>query len=115
MHWASDYIGHPWTPETNCWWLVRDAVKKRLGIDMPEAPTDAIKSGWQKVDEPRDGDILLCRDAFKRRHVGMVIESNGLRLLHNDGHMTERGPVGSVQAPKLRDVEVSDVEFWRPA
>jgi hypothetical protein len=80
----------------------------------------ASASGWRPVEgEPQDGDILLCRDLIGKRHVGVMIEDRGrLLLLHNDGHITAKGPVGSVIAQTLRDARsggITDIELWRRA
>lgn len=133
-HWAAKYIGERWSDEHNCWWLMREACRVRWGDEMPDIGigevqvadnVTAIKraagsAGWRPVDgNAEEGDILLCRDAIGKRHVGMVIETQGkLRLLHSAGHMTERGPVGSVVAERLEDAiagGISDIELWRRA
>src|SRR6185369_1666488 len=131
-HWAAGLIGRPWTPDENCWWLVRHVFRTRYGVEMPDIVVRefgeaenvaAIKraasaSGWRPADgEPRDGDVVLMRGSLLgKRHVGVMIDtSQGLRLLHSDGFMTARGPVGSVAAQPLRDVLASgygEVELW---
>ena len=135
-HWAAEFIGLPWSPERNCWWLVREVFKKRWGVDMPAVGvgelqvTDnvaAIKeaasaSGWRPVHDgdPADGDILLCRDVTGKRHVGVMLQDGRrLLLLHNDGHVGSSGQnVGSVVAQPLRDAiadGMTDIELWRRA
>ena len=136
-HWSAHLIGERWTPERNCWWLVRQFFAIRCGLDMPhvevcdfsDANLDnvaAIKrtaslSGWRRVaGEPQVDDVLVMTSPFHRRHVGVVIFADRrLRLLHNEGHLDEaRGPVGCVVAPPiedaLRDV-CGPVEIWRRA
>lgn len=129
-HWAAKYIGTPWSPEKNCWWLVREVFRERWGVEMPSIGVGdlqaadnvavikeaASRSGWRPADgKPEDGDILLCRDITGKRHIGVMVQDGGrLLLLHNDGHMGSKGPVGSVVAQPLRDAEgLSEVELWR--
>lgn len=99
MHWATELIGEPWTPQRNCWWLVRHVFKSQLGIDMPivdvqqvDSPENvaAIKaastrSGWRPAGDspPREWDIVLMRGPLGR-HVGVMVAANGkLGLLHS--------------------------------
>ena len=130
-HWASALIGQPWTPEHDCWYLVRKVFAERYGIKLPPVRVGdlgdvqnvaAIKqasqdSGWRPQEgEPADGDIVLMRGMDGARHVGVLVDTeHGLRLLHSVGHMTARGPSGSVVAQRLRDVEheYTEIELWR--
>jgi len=110
-HWAYDFIGQPWTPSRNCWWLVQEVFRLRYGVEMPVAcvgaPTlfqAATVSGWRRGElPPQDGDIIVM-EGPRGRHVGVMIEVDGrLLLLHNDGHWTPGGAVGSVVAQPLKD------------
>jgi hypothetical protein len=80
----------------------------------------AATSGWRRVDgQPREDDVLVMTSPFHRRHVGVVTFADGaLRLLHNEGRDTPRGPVGCVVAPPideaLRDI-CGPIEIWRRA
>lgn len=129
-HWVASYIGRSWSPDFNCWALVRAVLLDRCGIEMPDlgvgdmqATTSvaqikaaAASSNWRQVDPPaQEMDVLLCRDLYGKRHVGIVIEWRGqMQLLHNDGHMSTRGPVGSVHRQPLVDLhQLRDVELWR--
>ena len=130
-HWAASLIGEPWTEEHNCWWLVRKVFAERYGIALPPVRVGDLgdvenvakikqasqDSGWRPLDEhPADGDIVLMRGMDGARHVGVLVEDgHGLRLLHSVGHMTARGPSGSVVAQRLRDVEheYTEIEVWR--
>lgn len=134
MHWAAKYIGLRWSPEHNCWWLVREIFRDRHGIDMPELGIGELQvadnvavikqaastSGWRRInDKPREDDVLLCRDVIGKRHVGWIVEAQGrIKLLHNDGHLTTRGPVGSVVAQVLDEAiadGLTEIEIWRRA
>lgn len=129
-HWAARLIGIAWTPGFRCWSLVRLVFLERYGIEMPDVSADgddntrAIKaaaeaSGWRRSDGPeQDGDIVLMMGPTGR-HVGVIIAiGQRLLLLHNDGHMTERGPRGGVVAQPLSDATRDGYhthEFWRRA
>jgi hypothetical protein len=136
IHWAAHLVGEPWTPERNCWWLVCEFFRLRCGLAMPHVSVGdlsdhaldnvaAIKrtassSGWRRIEgEPREDDVLVMTSPFHRRHVGVVVFADGaLRMLHNEGRDTSRGPVGCVVAQPiedaLRDV-CGPVEIWRRA
>ncbi len=133
-HWATKYIGQPWRPG-GCWLLLQQVFKERHGVDMPDVQLGdfgaienvsairkaAQRSGWKRVDgEPEADDIVLMMRVVDRdRHVGYMIKTiRGLRLLHCDGHMTERGPSGSTVAVPLKEAMAdgySEIELWRKA
>lgn len=130
MHWAAPFIGLEWSPERNCWWLVRAVFKDRYGIELPrlgvgdvhaadgvaKIKAAAEAAGIRQVSGPaKEGDVVLCRDLTGKRHVGVMIEWRGkLQLLHNDGHMSEHGPVGSViRQPLSEAAQLTDIELWR--
>lgn len=129
-HWAASLIGTPWTEEHNCWWLVRHVFETQYGIRMPHIEVgerennDAIHkaanvTGFRQFpgSDPVAGDIVLMRGPKGKRHVGVMIETlHGPRLLHSEGHMSERGPVGSVVAQPLRALVqegYTNFEPWR--
>lgn len=138
-HWATHLIGLPWKPGAegprafDCWGLVRYVFRLRFGIEMPDVQRGdfvetnagaifeaATVSGWRHVPdaEPEADDIILMRrEVDGKRHVGvMIASSQGLRLLHSDGHLTSRGPVGSVVSVPLKTATedgYGDFEVWR--
>lgn len=126
-HWASDLVGLRWTPEFNCWQLVRRVFLERFCIAMPEhaagvlrLTTAAHESGWRPAAAPaRADDIVLMRTLSKRRHVGVIVSVNRRTMvLHNDGCMMAAGPVGQVvltSLAALREQGCRDFEFWRRA
>jgi hypothetical protein len=127
-HWAAEFIGLEWAPDRNCWWLVRAVYKLRFGLDLPSLGLDgedgvsalmaaANAAGIHPASGPaQDGDIILCRDLTGKRHVGTMIELGGaILLLHNDGHMTPQGPIGSVRCQRLAESQLIDIECWRRA
>ena len=122
-HWALPLIGQPWTPERNCWWLVRHVFSEQLRIDLPllnvsDADPAAMRaasdvSGWkhQKDTGAQEWDVLLMQGPTGR-HIGVMITANRrLGLLHN---MEETGVIfqtlGEVKSMGYRDFEV-----WRHA
>lgn len=130
MHWAHPLIGAPWTPERNCWWLVRHYFAARHGVQMPAlsiAPGESAVaallqavqvSGWRRAADPaREDDVLLMRGPLGGRHVGVIVEAAGLvGVLHNDGQMTSRGPRGHVVFQSLADLAADGYdafELWR--
>jgi len=65
-----------------------------------------------------ENDIVMMVGATGR-HVGYVVDvASRLLLLHCNGRMTERGPVGGVMLQPLRDVACDgygQFEIWRRA
>lgn len=123
-HWASPLVGEPWTPQRNCWWLVREVFRRRHGLSMPEhaagvpALLEAARgNGWARAEgEPRPDDVVVMAGPTGR-HVGVLVEANGgMLLMHSNGHMTDRGPVGAVVLQSLQDAAsggYEDFELWR--
>lgn len=132
-HWAKSLVGIPWTPEHNCWWLVRHVFETHYGVTMPNIQVGELRdvdnlaaiqeaakaTGFRPFPEtpPQPGDIVLMRGPLGERHVGVMIETNkGPRMLHSEGHMSLRGPIGSVVAQPLRDLVregYTNFEPWR--
>lgn len=134
MHWAHPLIGTPWTPERNCWWLVCRYFAGRHGVQMPalaiggdpgEDNVAAIlraaqASGWRPArGAAREDDVVLMRGPLGRRHVGVMVEADGLvGVLHSDGSMTPHGPRGQVVFQSLAQATADgygEHEFWRRA
>lgn len=134
MHWAAPLIGTPWTPEHNCWWFVQLYFKRKHGIDMPlvhvghqidESQVVAImqaarSSGWAPVeDAPLEDDVVLMRDQFNERHIGVMTFANrALGVIHCSGSVdkTSGKPFGSVVFESLDDMRRTGCrgfEFWR--
>lgn len=124
-HWAASHIGRPWLPEFDCWGFVREVFTDRLGIDLPEVAhgvlvlTEAAHSTGLRVANSigQVDDLVLMRSDGGKRHVGIMAAANGsIGVLHNDGHMTERGPVGCVGFSTLHELTLrgfSQFQFWR--
>jgi len=96
-HWASDYIGRPWSAaDQDCYAFVRTVFQDRYGLTIPPVPLDARRtlacahaidgydlSDWRDVDRPREGDVVLMGHARRPHHVGLWVECDGLRVLHS--------------------------------
>jgi len=101
-HWAFELIGKPWAPDArgpdafDCVGLVAWCMRARLGVDMPSLAEVADGVKWHRVDGPwRENDVVLMQGA-EGRHIGYVVDAGRLGVLHAEGHLTARGPVGSV-------------------
>jgi hypothetical protein len=131
-HWAADLIGIPWSPDRNCWWLVREVYRLRFGVELPHLgigdlqaadsvaaiKAAAVAAGIRPASGPaQEFDVVLCRDLTGKRHCGVMIEWRAkLQLLHSDGHMSNRGPVGSViRQPLAEASQLTNIELWRRA
>jgi hypothetical protein len=119
-----DLVGLPWTPEHNCWWLVREAFLVRWGIVLPtiaiaepdENNVRAIKQAVQAgairpiADQPPvDGDIVLMRSLTKL-HCGLVVRANGRTGVLHSSH-----GVGVVWQPWVEAIAGMTPELWRRA
>ncbi len=137
---AAGLIGHPWLPERNCWWLVREWFKRLGGPELPEVDVgddspDNVAAivrvcsagGLRPVrGEPRALDIALVRNpASGRRHVGVLLVADGrLQMLHSEGGVDHeatarartlkvRGP-GVVIEPLAEALQrYHGLELWR--
>lgn len=96
-HWASSYIGQPWSADgQDCYAFVRSVYLARYGVTIPLVALDAGRalscahaihdydlSDWLEVDAPREGDVVLMGHARRPHHVGLWIDAGGLRVLHS--------------------------------
>lgn len=92
--WQNKYVGIPYRDngrdETgmDCWGLVRHVYNKEFNISLPSFSEDyqgddrariaeliaQYKEGWEKVDEPQSGDLVLLRILGTETHVGIVTD-----------------------------------------
>lgn len=101
MHWASRYIGLPWSaqgegPESfHCWAFVRHVQAAHFARVLPEIPNpeDVLalarafrdhpeRRRWVSVPRPADGDCVLLRQARYPVHVGVWLDIDGGGVLH---------------------------------
>lgn len=125
-HPAAALIGERWTPEHNCWWLVREYFARCRALALPEIDALAAgvrASGWRPVQGiPQADDIVLMRAPEGTRHVGVMLAADArLWVLHSDGgmvratHQDWRCWGGVVWQPiaLLIGAGYRDFEFWR--
>ena len=132
--WAAEQVGTPWTPDFNCWALVRKFFADRHGVTMPDVAigdlsdaaldnVSAIKraamaSGWRRIEgDARADDLVLMRTPSGRRHIGLCVGLGAQTyVLHNNGCMTAMGACGMVEVESLDDLMrdgFSGFEAWR--
>lgn len=96
MHWASEYIGIPYSetgegPDSYyCWSFFRFVEKKHFGRDLPQIPNEdallaaarsirdnPVRDEWELTDNPKDGDAVLLRQARYPIHIGVWLSVDG--------------------------------------
>lgn len=132
--WWAAYVGQPWKPTRNCWWLTQHLQLERWQRTMPDL---AIAAGqftweqwktlstllrdtpWRRLDPkapPREGDVLVVR-GHEGPHVGTFVGEPRPRVLHNCGGIDMTGrPYGSVRCDLLPDLLIAGYtrpEVWR--
>ena len=93
--WHNKYIGIPFLDKgrdidgIDCWGLVRLVYKQEYNIDLPSFSTDyeaddtermkdllaQYKEGWEKIDTPTEGCIVLFNILGVESHMGIAISS----------------------------------------
>jgi hypothetical protein len=93
--WHNKYIGIPFldkgrdTNGIDCWGLVRLVYKQEYNIDLPNFSTDydaddaermkdllaQYKEGWEKLDAPTEGCIVLFNILGVESHMGIAVSS----------------------------------------
>jgi cell wall-associated NlpC family hydrolase len=115
-HWAADLVGREWTPEFNCWALVREVIRRKLGIEMPELaagiPAIVVAGNWHIAKPPaKEFDLVVAHDLKRKRHVGVLVEwREGLQMLHN---VEGEGVIRQTLLDASR--QLAGIEFWRRA
>jgi predicted phage tail protein len=90
------YVGIPYEDRgrdfsgVDCWGLARLIYKNEYNIDLPSFKSDyetsddaprlreliaQYKEGWEKVQEPSEGDLVLFRILGSESHIGVAISS----------------------------------------
>ena len=78
------YLMTKWSPEHNCWWLVRDFYSTNLGIDLPAYPWEddihrrydmidsaSRKSSWKELEEPEEFCVTVS--GIPSNHCGVYL------------------------------------------
>lgn len=105
--WCAKYVGTPFLEHgrtrsgCDCWGLVRLALYEHFAIGVRDfsdcycgiEDAETIQAlcrmeaeAWQRVEDPRPGDVVLMRIAGIARHVGLVV-APGL-MLHTEAGMS---------------------------
>ena len=89
------YIGIPYKPAgrdvtgIDCWGLVRLVQKEQFGIDLPSFDTEydgndearleelikQYKEGWEPIDKPEAGSVVLFSVLGCEQHIGIAVDS----------------------------------------
>ncbi len=103
--WWNDYVGIPYRQHgrnragADCWGLVRLVYAEQFDHDLPsfsEAYADSAderivellakhREGWDKVDDPQPGDVVLFKVIGQLAHVG-IAAAPGTFLHAREGH-----------------------------
>lgn len=101
-HFASKYIGRLWVagaqgPDTfDCWGFVRWILEHEYGVKVPQVnvnpdnlrdvltafKTDLAFQAFKETANPKDGDVVLLRQAKNPVHAGLWLDIDGGGVLH---------------------------------
>lgn len=101
-HFANKYIGRPWAAGAqggesfDCWGFVRYVLKHEYGYNVPQVNVnpeclrdvlhafraDLAFQAFIEVTTPKDGDVVLMRQAKNPVHAGLWLEIDGGGVLH---------------------------------
>ena len=93
--WSNKYIGIPYKQKgrdfdgIDCWGLVRLIYKEEYNVQLPSFVNDyteddtiriqdlvaQYKEGWEQLDEPQEGCVVLFRILGTESHIGVAISS----------------------------------------
>lgn len=125
-HWSADHIGRPWVPGiSDCWSFAREVWAQRFGWTVPpimvdpsdlraavRALSDPGGAGWNRVEQPVEGDAVLMGRAARPCHVGIWIEPpEGGGILHS----VERTGVIFTPPGRLAQMGLNQLGLWRRA
>lgn len=133
QHWAAPFIGLPWAQlaegprEFDCWGIVTYVEQERykhalpklgeLKGDVAQMRVLARHSGWQRVEDKKDGDVMFMASRAGP-HVGVIVEADGhLGLLHAMGYRdtagVDHGSVVFSPLSSLPSLGYGRFETWR--
>lgn len=100
--WGADYVGIPYADKgrtragLDCWGLVRLVYREVFHAELPDygeryrdgedwsaigtAVRLGLQEGWQRTQQPREGDLLILSIAQRPWHCGVMLSST--RFLH---------------------------------
>ena len=124
MHWATRYIGRPWSQENDCYAFFRHIQLTHFGRHLPVIDVDAMnirtvirtfrdheeRSRWGQVPSPMEGDAAMLGKNSTQIHLGLWLPVDGGRVLHCD-------KVGGVLCQSLDSLRLngwSHVEWYSP-
>ena len=100
-HWATEYIGLPWSADGegprhfHCWSFVRHIQAAHYSRALPaiDNPHDLIaqartfknhpeRARWSSAPTPQDGDCVLLRRSRVPVHIGVWLDVDGGGVLH---------------------------------
>lgn len=131
-HWAAALIGLPWVQLAegpaafDCWGIVTFVQRERYGREVPRLANlrgDVARmlvlakhSGWHRVEEGKDGDVMFMTSPAGP-HVGVLVEADGkLGLLHamgnRDAEGIDHGSVVSSPLSSLPSLGYGRFETW---
>ncbi|WP_054008034.1 hypothetical protein [Cypionkella psychrotolerans] len=91
-HWASTYIGRPWSRSFTCWHFCALVWQERFGIAVPlieidgadpratrrELSNSVERRGWVAVATPAEGDGVMMAKGAMPCHVGIWLSLGGV-------------------------------------
>lgn len=114
----SRYLGRTWTPEYDCWALVREIYSDELGIDLPYTgiAAESVRASLRKIaNHPIRQSFEKCAPEhlaaaeFRRGH-GDMAHHIGVYIDTPDGPKVLHLPKGGVVLDRPADVNVT---YWK--
>ena len=98
MHWATQYIGRPWSQANDCYAFFRHVQLVHFGRQLPVIDVDAMnirtvirtfrdheeRSRWAPVSSPMPGDAAMLGRNSTEIHLGLWLPEDGGKVLHCD-------------------------------
>ena len=97
-HWASKYTGQKWTEDHDCYYWFCRILAEQFGTVISHRDIDhhhlvacatriltgdiEENFGYRKTDTPKEGDAVFLTQRKHPHHIGVVIKSGGLQIIH---------------------------------